>query len=70
MLIWEWDLSSRYGLVPKKSCKKSILVALSEKGTPEIGRTGTPITELMSWGSIKIVWPLIIVCMISPLSSS
>jgi len=66
MLIWEWDLSSRCGLVPKKSCKNSMHGALSGKGTPDTGRIGTPITELISWGSIKIVWPLTIVCMISP----
>jgi len=31
MLIWEWDLSSLWGLVPKKSCKKSMLGASSGK---------------------------------------
>jgi hypothetical protein len=48
MLIWEWDLSLRCGLVPNKSCKNSMLGASSGKGTPETGRTGSPITELIS----------------------
>jgi hypothetical protein len=54
MLIWEWDLSSLYGLVPNKSCRKLMLGASSptRKGTPETSKTGTPITALISYGSI------------------
>jgi hypothetical protein len=32
--------------------------SLGGKGTSETGRTGTPITELISWGSIRIICPL------------
>jgi hypothetical protein len=54
MLIWEWDLSSLCGLIPKKSCRKPMLGASSPagKGTPETGKIGSPITALISYGSI------------------
>jgi hypothetical protein len=54
ILICEWDLSSLCGLVLKKSCRKSMMGVSSPegKGTPETGRTGTPITKLITWGSI------------------
>jgi len=70
MLIWKWDLSSLWGLFLKKSCKKSMQGASSGKGTPETSNTGTPITALISCGSICICCPLTMVCIMSLLSSS
>jgi hypothetical protein len=72
ILIWEWVLSSPYCWAPKKSRRQSMLGAstLSGKGTLGIGSTGTPITALISCGSIWMVCPLTKVCMIRPLSAS
>jgi hypothetical protein len=53
ILIREWDFSSSYGQGPKKLWRKSMLEASTPggKGTLETGKTGTPSTKLISWGS-------------------
>jgi hypothetical protein len=55
------DVDMGVGLVltlwscPKEVMEKTILGASSRNGAPEIGRTGTPSIELISWGFIRIV---------------